>query len=73
MTNLTAVKARFNIPTDKAVRLKFEDKLDEVVKYNLAQSLVSEIIAGGLLDIQSQENNYGTYQTVFEGTIFVSK
>ena len=77
MMNVTAVSAKFSMSTEEAIRLKFENKLDDIVKHNLAQSLASDIIANSLLDIQSNEHKpllkYGKDKTIFSVTLFVHK
>ena len=69
--DFTIVKAQFSISTEEAIRLKFENKLDDIVKQNLARKLAFEILESGLLDVKPNENKYGNYETVFEGTLFV--
>ena len=75
--NVTAVSAKFSISTEEAIRLKFENKLDDIVKHNLAQSLASEILENNLLDSQTTEHRpllkYGKDETVFTVTLFIHK
>ena len=75
--NVTAVNAQFTMSTEEAIRLKFENKLDDIVKHNLAQSLASEILENNLLDSQTTERRplfkYGKDETVFSVTLFVHK
>ena len=67
--NIVKVYAEFTIPTEEAVRLKFENKLDDIVKHHLARKLVSEIIENNLLDMQSIGNKLNNYSHKPEITI----
>ena len=69
--NVTSVRAEFSMSTEDIIRLKFENKLDNIVKQNLVRKLAFEILERGLLDVKLIENKYDNYQTVFEGTLFV--
>ena len=67
--NITQVNAQFTILTEEAVRLKFENKLDDIVKHHLARKLVYEIIENNLLDMQSIWNKLNNYSHRPEITI----
>lgn len=67
--NVTAISAKFTLPTEEAIRLKFDNRLDDIVKQNLVRKLAFEILESGVLDVQRIENKYGNYETVFEGTL----
>ena len=75
--NVTAVNAQFTMSTEEVIRLKFENKLDDIVKYNLAQSLASEILENNLLDLLTTDNTAllkcAKDKTVFSVTLFVHK
>lgn len=75
--NVTAVNAQFTMSTEEVIRLKFENKLDDIVKHNLAQSLASEILENNLLDLLTTDNTAllkcAKDKTVFSVTLFVHK
>lgn len=70
--NITQVNARFTIPTEDVVRLKFENRLDNTLKHHLARKLVFEIIENNLLDLSSIENKHRNYGPRTE-TTFIAK
>lgn len=41
---MPTIKAYFDIPTEQAVQLKFEQELDEIVNRRLAEQLVRELM-----------------------------
>ena len=75
--NITQVNAQFTILTEEAVRLKFENRLDDIIKHHLARKLVSEIIENNLLDMQSIENKLNNYsyrpEITFKAKLLVCK
>ena len=66
--NYISVNAQFSISTEEAVKLKFENRLDDIVKDNLARKLMFEIIENNLLDLQSIENNLNNFSHIPEIT-----
>ena len=75
--NVTAVNAQFTLSTEEVVRLKFENKLDDIIKHHLARKLVSEIIENNLLDMHSIENRHSNYshrpEITFKAKLFIHK
>ena len=71
--NTIVVKAHFSISTEDAIRLKFENKLDDIVKHNLARKLADEILENDLLTIHSVKSIHSNYETLFNATLLVYK
>ena len=73
--NITQVNAQFSISTEEALRLKFENKLDDIVKHNLAIKLAYEILENNLLDLRTTDNTallkYAKDETVFQGSLSI--
>ena len=71
--NTMVVNAQFSIPTKEAIKLKFENELDDIVKHNLAKKLVEVIIENDLLNIHSVKIVHNNYETLFNATLLVYK
>lgn len=71
--NTRVFNAQFSISTEEAIRLKFENELDDIVKHNLAKKLVEEIIKNDLLNIHSVKSIHNNYETLFNASLLVCK
>lgn len=69
--NYISVNAQFSISTEEAVKLKFENRLDDIVKDNLARKLAEEILENNLLTIHSVKSIHSNYETLFNASLLV--
>ena len=69
--NYISVNAQFSIRTEEAVKLKFENRLDDIVKDNLARKLAEEILENDLLTIHSVKSIHSNYETLFNASLLV--
>ena len=69
--NTMVVNAQFSISTKEAIKRKFENRLDDIVKHNLARKLVEEIIENDLLNIHYAKSMHSNYETLFNASLLV--